>query len=35
VTERAVSEAADIENLARGALGEVRSTVSGWRHHRP
>ena len=31
--ERAAGEVADIEELARGALGEVRSTVSGWRHH--
>lgn len=31
--ERAASEAGDIEELARGALDEVRSTVSGWRHH--
>lgn len=31
--DRAVAEAGEIERMARGALGEVRSTVSGWRHH--
>jgi two-component system, NarL family, sensor histidine kinase DesK len=31
--QRAAREAADIEQIARGALAEVRSTVSGWRHH--
>lgn len=30
---RAAREAADIEHMARGALTEVRATVSGWRHH--
>lgn len=30
---RAATEAADVEQLARGALAEVRATVSGWRHH--
>ena len=31
--ERAATEAADVERLARDALTEVRSAVSGWRHH--
>src|SRR5690606_40108827 len=31
--ERAAAEAADVERLARDALTEVRSAVSGWRHH--
>lgn len=31
--QRAADEAAGIEDLARDALSEVRSTVSGWRHH--
>ena len=30
---RAAAEAADVEQLARDALAEVRATVSGWRHH--
>ena len=30
---RAAAEAADVEQLARDALTEVRSAVSGWRHH--
>jgi two-component system sensor histidine kinase DesK len=30
---RAAAEAADVEQLARGALTEVRAAVSGWRHH--
>ena len=30
---RAAAEAADVERLARDALTEVRSAVSGWRHH--
>ncbi|HSK98594.1 MAG TPA: sensor histidine kinase [Euzebyales bacterium] len=31
--QRVVLEAADIEQIARNALAEVRSTVSGWRQH--
>jgi two-component system sensor histidine kinase DesK len=30
---RAAAEAADVEQLARDALTEVRAAVSGWRHH--
>jgi two-component system, NarL family, sensor histidine kinase DesK len=30
---RAAAEAADVEQLARDALSEVRAAVSGWRHH--
>jgi len=30
---RAAAEAADVEQLARDALAEVRAAVSGWRHH--
>ncbi|MEV4417971.1 sensor histidine kinase [Catellatospora sp. NPDC049609] len=30
---RAAAEAADIEQLARDALAEVRAAVSGWRHY--
>jgi two-component system sensor histidine kinase DesK len=30
---RAASEAADVETIARDALSEVRSAVTGWRHH--
>lgn len=30
---RAAAEAADVEQLAREALTEVRAAVSGWRHH--
>jgi len=31
--ERAAAEAAQVEQLAREALAEVRAAVSGWRHH--
>lgn len=31
--QRAAREAGDIEEIARDALSEVRSAVSGWRHH--
>jgi two-component system sensor histidine kinase DesK len=30
---RAASAAADVETIARDALSEVRSAVTGWRHH--